>query len=104
MIKKIIQPDTNNYLLKKYHTSGKLLIPLLIPSLILNNLKIDENLQKFFNTVNVFNIGYHSYVSTSCVITDYIKPKHIANFSRITNFNFHGIAVIGLINYIFKSK
>ena len=36
-----------------------------------------ENKYKYLNNyvhmANVLNIGYHSYLSTSCIITDYVK-------------------------------
>lgn len=104
MISNILQPDLNNNLLKKYHTSGKLIIPLILPSLILRKYDVHPYVKKGFDLANILNIGYHSYVSTSCVITDYIKPKKISNVVRIVNFNSHAIATFGLMYYIFKSK
>lgn len=104
MISNILQPDLNNNLLRKYHTSGKLIIPLILPSLILRKYDVHPYVRNSFDIANILNIGYHSYVSTSCIITDYIKPKKISNITRIINLKSHTIATFGLMYYIFKSK
>lgn len=98
----LLKPEQNNLLLKKYHTSGKLIIPLLLPSILLKDK--NDNLSKMFHGLNILNIGFHSYVSTSCVITDYIKPKNLSKIVRGTSFASHMIATYGLMYYIFKSK
>lgn len=104
MLNNILQPELNNSLLKKYHTSGKLIIPLLVPSLIFNNYEISPYFKKSFDVTNILNIGYHSYVSTSCIITDYIKPKYLSTITRSLSLSSHGIAISGLIYYVFKNK
>ena len=100
----LLKPDLNNSLLKKYHFSNKLMIPLLIPSLF--TYKYDSNiyLKNAFHSANICNIAYHSYISTSCIITDYIKPKNISLLARILNLKCHSISTIGFIYYIFKNK
>ena len=40
----LLKPEQNNLLLKKYHTSGKLIIPLLLPSILLKDK--NDNLSK----------------------------------------------------------
>ena len=99
----LLSPEKNNFLLRKYHTSGKLLIPFILPSIICHKFNY-TNMSKAFDTLNVLNIGYHSYVSTSCIITDYIKPKNLSNFCRILSLKSHSIASFGLLYYIFKRK
>ena len=104
MISNILKPDLNNLLLKKYHLSGKFLIPLIIPSIIFKKYKVNPYLEKTFDTANILNIGYHSYVSTSCIITDYIKPKNISTITRVINLKSHSVAICGLLYYVFKNK
>ena len=104
MLNNILQPELNNSLLKKYHTSGKLIIPLLLPSLVFSKNEVNPYLKKTFDIANILNIGYHSYVSVSCIITDYIKPKNLSSITRIVNLNSHGIAVCGLFYYVFTNK
>lgn len=104
MLNNILQPELNNNLLKRYHMSGKLLIPLIIPSIILKKYEFNPYLQSGFDIANILNIGYHSYVSTSCVITDYIKPKNISSLVRLVNLNSHGIAISGLFYYIYNKN
>ena len=99
----ILIPEKNSFFLKKYHTSSKLLIPLVASSLIANkcNLEIPE---KTLNTLNVLNFGYHSYVSTSCIITDYIKPRMLSNIVRTSSLGLHGLAMSGFIYTIFSNN
>lgn len=98
----ILSPEKNNFLLKKYHVSNKLILPLIIPSLILN--KYDSKYQNMFHIINIFNLSYHSYVSTSFIITDYLKKHQINKIFRIVNIKSHTIATFGFLYYIFKHK
>ena len=77
----ILIPEKNSFLLKKYHTSSKLLIPMLASSYLIHkcNLEVPD---KTLATLNLLNFGYHSYVSTSCILTDYVKPKLLSNLVR----------------------
>lgn len=100
-MKFILVPEKNNRLLKIYHQSSKFLIPGIFVSLFLNN--YDNNIKKFVDCTNVLNIGYHSYVSSSCIITDYIKQKHLSKGSRVFSLGFHGLAVFGYLNNIYKN-
>ena len=97
----ILTPDKSNILLKKYHLSNHLLIPGLILSYGLNKAnfqnKIPENSIHF---ANIFNFGYHSYVSTSAVISDYVKPVRISQIVRVSNFGLHSLAIIGLCKFV----
>ena len=58
--------------------------------------------QNTVNFANVFNVGYHSYFSTSSIISDYIKPKNMSKFVRTSSFGLHIIAVCGLCKYLKK--
>ena len=104
MLNNILQPELNNNLLKRYHMSGKLLIPLIIPSIIFKKYEVNPYLESGFDIANILNVGYHSYVSTSCIITDYIKPKNLSSFVRLVNLNSHGIAIGGLLYYVYNKK
>jgi hypothetical protein len=98
----LFSPDKSNFVLKKYHTSSKLLIPLFFGSYILNksNFKTLENLAYI---TCLTNFGFHSYVSTSCIITDYIKPKLTSNFIRASNVGLHSLALIGYYKIVYKN-
>ena len=67
----------------------------------------DRNFNNKYNfnykAIDVFttiNLGYHSYFSTSCIISDYIKNNKIAKVSRLTNLNLHIVSTIGILRYI----
>ena len=98
-----LSPEKNIKFLKAYHLSGKAIIPLGISSYISHINDNDKSL-KVFNTLNILNFSYHSYVSTSCIITDYLKPKNIALPTRILNANLHLFALYGFYKYLYKSK
>lgn len=100
----ILFPDKSNFLLKKYHLSNHLLIPGLLLSYGASKLDTKEYamVQNTVNFANVFNFGYHSYFSTSAIISDYIKPKNMSKFVRTSSFGLHTIAVCGLCKYLKK--
>ncbi len=98
----LLTPDKNNLMLKNYHRSSKLLIPGIFLSYTMDKYKC-KPYEKYIHYFNVLNIGYHSYVSTSCIITDYIKPKMISNVCRSTNLMGHLFASAGFIYYVKKN-
>ena len=109
----ILSPEKNLNLLKYYHKSNKFLIPGIGLSLLghsdyFNSFKDkDSKMNNIVNTidcVNVLNLGYHSYVSTSAVITDYIKFKNLSKISRIVSFKLHSLAAIGISYYMIKKN
>ena len=96
---KILNPENNKFLFKSYHLSSKLIIPLAIPSLLIykNNNNKYENA---FHFLNILNLGYHSYFSTTAIISDYIKSQNISKIIRITNLKLHLISTIGFFHYL----
>lgn len=100
----ILFPDKSNFLLKKYHLSNHLLIPGLLLSYGADKLDSKEYaiVKNTINFTNVLNIGYHSYFSTSAIISDYIKPKYLSNFVRSSSLGLHTLAVCGLCKYLKK--
>ena len=99
----LLMPDMNNSILRKYHISSKLLIAGLLSSYILN--KNENKLGgSLVNSLNILNIGFHSYVSTSCIITDYIKPPKISTIVRYGSLNAHILACMGYIYYNIKKN
>ena len=98
-----LSPEKNMKLLKMYHTSSKAIIPLGIMSYFSYKIDNKESL-KLLNTFNILNFSYHSYVSTSCVITDYIKPKRISVPIRLINANVHLLSLYGFYKYLYKTK
>ena len=86
-------PDKNNTILKYYHKSNKALIPLLIPSFLLDD---NNQFKKYFDLINLTNISFHSYVSISCVITDYHKKIPLLNETVLRSINLKSHTLIGL--------
>ena len=95
----ILTPDKNNLLFKNYHHSSKMLIPLFLTSYVSNKYECNYLIKPLF-ALNVINFGFHSYVSTSCIISDYIKPKHLSKGSRVLNLGFHSLAIISYLKNI----
>ena len=109
----ILSPEKNINFLKYYHKSNKLLIPGIGLSLLMHSKYIKKyrdkdnkinNLVNLVDCANVINFGYHSYVSTSAVITDYIKFKNLSKLSRIASFKLHSLATIGLSYYLLNKN
>ena len=89
--------------MKKYHISNHFLIPGLLLSYGIDKCEIENKLiHNTINYANIFNIGYHSYFSTSAIISDYIKPKYISNFVRTSSLGLHAVAICGLCKYLKK--
>lgn len=99
----ILTPDKTNSILKLYHKSNRIILPFALASLYSHSIH-QKKCEKMFDTINSLNIGFHSYVSTSCIITDYIKPKYIARGSRVLNLGLHSIAIIGYLEKIYKNN
>jgi len=99
----LLAPDKNTQLFKLYHSSAKTMIPLTLGSLLFHG--IDTKLAKYTDYANTINLGYHSYVSTSCIITDYVKKIPIKNIERpvrILNLKSHLLAGFGICYYMQK--
>lgn len=102
-MEKLLSPDKNKYLLSKYHTSSKVLLPSLCLQYIANKYEFKKT-EKIIGTINILNVGFHSYVSTSTIITDYIKPPIVTKLFRISNICAHSLAIVGYMNlYLYKN-
>jgi len=88
LLKKILNFDKNNTIIKLYHKSNKIMIPFLVPSFLLDD---NNELKKFFDLFNINNLSFHSLISFSSIITDYHKkiPFINQNFLRLFNFKIH---------------
>ena len=96
----ILKPDFNNNMLKYYHKSA----PLLIPSIVMSyaGYKLESKPLYCLSTVVMAPMmSFHSYISVSSVITDYVKPKNIAKICRTNNLSIHALATIGLYRHIY---
>ena len=98
-----LTPEKNNSLLKLYHTSSKTLLPFTLLSVYFYNKK-NKYITPILHTITLANVSYHSYVSCSCVITDYLKPNIIAKPARVTNIGLHTFASIGYLYNILNKK
>ena len=99
----LLSPDKSVKFISQYHKSAKWLLPLTIASYA--SYKYDV---KPYNNIvyipTIMFLGFHSYVSTACIITDYIKPKNAAFISRCINVKSHSLSTIGFIYYLFKNN
>ena len=101
----LLSPDKSNTMLKKYHLSNHFLIPGVAISYGLSKFDKENkytSLQNTINFANVFNFGYHSYFSTSTIISDYIKPRLISQIARSGNVGLHALAFCGLCKFLKK--
>ena len=99
----ILNPENNINILKYYHSSSKLLLPLCGMSYLLHN--YESKYTKILDNINILNIGFHSYVSTSSVIGDYIKGQNIQKIAKFVNFKSHMVACVGFLYYVnYKNK
>lgn len=96
-----LTPEKNLKFLKYYHSSSKLLLPFGLLSYSLHK-KNYKKYSKYIDIFNIFNFTYHSYVSTSCVITDYVKIKYLEKPIRIANSGGHILASLGFLNLVYK--
>ena len=46
------------------------------------------------------NFGLHSYVSTSAIISDYIKHPKINTLMRVSSLKLHVLSTLGIVRYI----
>lgn len=96
----MLKPDANMRLLRAYHTSAKWLIP--------QGLWVwwfsgwDSPLTTALQASTVANMGFHSYVSASAIVTDYIKHPRLETVARVSNLKLHGFATVGLLYWIIK--
>tara|TARA_Y100000022_G_scaffold197845_1_gene207108 strand:- start:203 stop:508 length:306 start_codon:yes stop_codon:yes gene_type:complete len=97
----IYYPEQNTKLLRYYHLSSKALIPLALGSYLSYKYE-NKTAEKIFHSANILNIGFHSYVSSSCIITDYIKPVYMSRASRGISLGFHSLAIYGYLNNLYK--
>ena len=81
-----------------------MLIPGMVLSYGLTNLNANENLMNVINFANIANFGFHSYVSTSAILSDYVKPANLSKVLRVSSFGIHTIAIFGLCKYFKKSS
>jgi|TARA_B100001093_G_scaffold465467_1_gene483131 hypothetical protein len=89
----ILIPEKNNNIFRLYHKSSITLIPLCACSYILNKNNIPT--EYLFHSFNIINFGFHSYVSTSSIITDYLKNPKISKIARISSLSGHVLGALG---------
>tara|TARA_B100000963_G_scaffold34852_1_gene25901 strand:+ start:2301 stop:2669 length:369 start_codon:yes stop_codon:yes gene_type:complete len=92
-LQKILAPDKSNLIVKLYHKSNKIMIPFLIPSILLDE---NNNIKKYFDYFNIYNLGFHSFLSFSTIVTDYHKKLPFINekILRLLNIKTHSFLVL----------
>ena len=98
----ILNPENNLKILTKYHTSSKLMLPLIGSSYLLH--QYESKYTKILDNINILNIGFHSYISTSCIIGDYIKPYNIQRMVKIISLKSHLAACVGFLYFVNYKK
>ena len=98
----MLNPDKNIRILRLYHSSAKWLIPQIGVMTVLN--KFQNTLVNVMNLSTVATFGFHSYVSTSAIIRDYIKHPQVETLARVSSLKLHTLAGTGFVYYIFKYK
>ena len=95
----LLNPDKNSKILQLYHKSSKLILPLAISNYYLKYTeKYNTNIvYKTISITNILNMGIHSYISTSAIITDYIKIKNIKTIARTSSLILHSTSILGFI-------
>ena len=94
----LLRPDHHMSYLKYYHMSSKLLIPSLFACVLSE--KYDLPFASFFHSFGVLNTSFHSYVSLSTILTDYVKPRPLNTILRSGNIGIHFIATISYLTQI----
>ena len=97
---RFLSPEKQKYLLQIYHKGNYLLLPLGIGSIFIHSSPF-EGIKSLIQTGALCTYSYHSYVSTSFILTDYIKPKKISYPLRMLSLNLHFFATIGFLKLIF---
>ena len=100
----ILSPEKTNTILKLYHKSNKTLIPFALGSSLCHTYNTNKNVTNTLDTLTISNFAFHSYVSSSCIITDYIKPRTLALSTRGLSLILHTGAVVGYLNKIYKNN
>ena len=99
--KYLLAPEQSTKLVKLFHKSSYGLLPLTFATYGFS-FTDSSIVPALLQSTAVINFGFHSYVSTSFVISDYIKPKYIQNSCRFLNLKSHMIATIGFLYYFTK--
>ena len=94
---RFLAPDKHTLTLKYYHMLNKALIPTMLGSYFNHAYNMNSS---SIDVANALNFGFHSYVSTSAVISDYIKHPKISTIARVSSMNLHLLSTIGIIGYI----
>ena len=102
LLKNLLKPDYNKKGIVFNHMTSKLLIPLGIGTFYVNNNCDNKKIVSVSNQLFLSTVGIHSYISTSNIITDYIKPSLINKTFRIANLGLHTIAILGYSYYFIK--
>lgn len=97
-----LTPEKSKILLKLYHKSNYSLLPLFLLSAGLSQTPY-QDISKVAQFGTVATYTYHSYVSTSFVLTDYVKPFTINNFLRAISAKVHLLALLGFSKVIFTN-
>lgn len=120
-------PEKNNYILNKYAISSKLLIPGILFSRYIYNfqsdyrnvtgnfppiskeynqltLKRNNIIKNGFDTLNILNFGFNSYISISILLSEISNKKKITTNRYVRFFNLvsHSYVTIGLIKYTYE--
>ncbi len=95
-----LSPDKSTEVYNIYHKSSKYLVPMMSLSGFNHSFVNQNHFTNLIDTITVSNIYFHSLVSCSTIITDYITNIKLNTICRIINIKGHSIALLGFIYFI----
>ena len=96
-------PEKSKSFLKLYHKSNYSLLPLVFLTAGLSQTPF-QDISKLLQFGTTLTYTYHSYVSTSFVLTDYVKPYPINSLLRALSMKVHLLALLGFSKVIFTEN
>ena len=103
LTKNLLKPDYNKKSIILNHITSKLLIPFGIGAVYINSNIDNKKIIYATNQILVSTVGIHSYISTSNIITDYVKPNILNKSIRVTSLGLHSLAFLGYSYYFIKN-
>ena len=93
---KILSPDKQSSIIHRYHKLNFTLLPCMFFSYV--ETKMNWNTHIMYSAM-ICNFSFHSYVSCSAIISDYIKRQAWKTGFSVTNIGIHSIVTFA---YLYK--
>ena len=100
-----LTPEKSVSVLKAYRYANLSLIPLSVFSVGMFYIDGCNFSNNFFHMATITTMTFHSYVSTSYILSDYVKsPKVMTTSLRMMSANAHLLAATGFVKMILDGK